>query len=414
MTLQSPQSVSQDTCRAFLWNSLLRTPFWAIFGMLPVILYKDLHASALEITLLITIKPLVALFSLHWSHQIHQRLDRVRSNIVWATFLSYLPFFFVPWVSSPWYFILASGMFMLFNRGVIPAWMELLKLNVPDPKRRRVFSIGSTFCYLGGGGFPFLIGWLLDGFTEGWRWILPVSALIGSASVLFQRGLTVPTAQAPTSEPSGGWSLQDLTSPWKQALQIIARRPDFARFQLGFLLGGAGLMVMQPALPAFFVDVLGVSYTELGVALTLCKGIGFALTSPLWASWMQRVDIYRFSAVVTVLAALFPLTLALANINLAWLYIAYLGYGIMQAGSELSWNLSGTIFARHEDSSAFTGINVVMVGLRGCIAPPLGGLLLAIAGSSSVLMLAGLLCLTGTFALRRPGESLAQLEGNNS
>ncbi len=204
---------------------------------------------------------------------------------------------------------------MFFNRGNIPAWMELLRLNVPDPKRSRIFSIGSTFCHLGGGGFPFLIGWLLDDFTEGWRWIFPATALMGITGIFWYRDIN-PTLEdyenIPTTPP---WTLDQLTSPWKQAWQIIIQRPDFARFQLGFLLGGAGLMVMQPALPAFFVDSLGLSHTDLAVALTLCKGIGFALTSPVWASWMHQVNIYRFSAWVTILAALFPVGLAVDNMD---------------------------------------------------------------------------------------------------
>lgn len=391
---------SRDTCRAFLWSSLLRTPFWAIFGMLPFILYKDLHATPLQIAALITIKPLVSLFSLYWSHHIHQRSDRLRANIRWATFLAYVPFFFIPWVSSPWYFVMASGIYMLFNRGVIPAWMELLKLNVPDPMRNRVFSVGSTFCHLGGGAFPFLIGWLLDDFVDVWRWILPATALFGSAAALLNRGLHAERNETQTPSMPPVWSWQLLASPWKRAWQVIKERPDFARFQLGFLLGGSGLMVIQPELPAFFVDVLGISYTELAVALTLCKGIGFAVTSPLWAFWMNRWDIYRFSAYVTFLAALFPVGLALATIHLAWLFVAYLLYGIMQAGSELSWNLSGTIFARHEDSSTFTGINVGMVGMRGCVAPPLGGMLGASLGPAAVLWAGALLCLGGMAALQ--------------
>ena len=114
---------------------------------------------------------------------------------------------------------------------------------------------------------------------------------------------------------------------------------------------------------------------------------------------MNRVDIYHFSALVTLLAALFPLGLLAANWHISWLFAAYLGYGIMQAGSELSWNLSGTIFSKHEDSSIFTGINVVMVGVRGCVAPPLGSLLLTIWGPVAVLLLGGLFCVFGTAAL---------------
>ena len=50
-------------------------------------------------------------------------------------------------------------------------------------------------------------------------------------------------------------------------------------------------------------------------------------------------------------------------------YAAYTMFGIMQAGSTLSWHLSGPIFSKEKDSTLFSGVSVAMVGLRGCIFP---------------------------------------------
>ena len=134
-------------------------------------------------------------------------------------------------------------------------------------------------------------------------------------------------------------------------------------------------MILQPALPKFFMDVLGLSYTELSIALNLCKGIGFVLTSQIWANGMHKTDILRFSTLVIVLGAVFPLILLFAQIHVLWIYVAYLVYGMMQAGSELSWHLSGPIFAKEGESSQFSGVNVLTVGLRGSVIPQLGALL---------------------------------------
>lgn len=155
-------------------------------------------------------------------------------------------------------------------------------------------------------------------------------------------------------------------------------------------------MIMQPALPRFFIDVLGLSYTELSIALTLCKGVGFALTSQVWANGMQRIDIFRFSSLVTLLGALFPLLLLVAQLHVVWVYLAYLIYGVLQAGSELSWHLSGPIFAKEEDSSQYSSVNVLTVGLRGCAIPQIGAFLCLIASSTSILMLGALSCFVGT------------------
>jgi hypothetical protein len=68
----------------------------------------------------------------------------------------------------------------------------------------------------------------------------------------------------------------------------------------------------------------------------------------------------------------------------------------MQAGSELSWHLSGPIFARDEESSQFSGVNVLTVGVRGCAIPQLGALFCLFAPAASILLLGAVSCFIGT------------------
>ncbi len=387
----------QRTRSAFMWSRVLRTPFWAIYSMLPFILFKDLQATPFQIAAIVALKPTVSIFSMYWSSLVNQRPDLLVPNIIWAGVLGFLPFFFFPFVDNPWFFILSFGFFMLLHRGVIPAWMEIIKLNIPGFSREKVFAWGSAVGYIGDGALPFLFGALLDGCGQAWRWIFPITALIGLLPILLQSRILIKIDQTVNQEKTS--FKKSLIQPWVNAWKLIREREDFRSFQIGFMLGGAGLMIMQAVLPAFFMGVLELSYTELAIALTLCKGIGVVATSQFWAKWMPRVDIYRFSSVVTLMAFLFPLCLLAAKFQLYWIYAAYFIYGVMQAGSELSWNLSGPIFSGSEDSSIFSSVNVVSVGLRGCVAPGFGSILLAIMSPGSVLLVGGGFCLLAFFAM---------------
>lgn len=396
-------AIIQKTRSAFIWSHVLNTPFWAIFNMLPFILYKDLNATPLQITAIIILKPAVSLFAPYWSMLIEKRRDRLLPNLIWARAAGHLPFFFFPFFDNPWYFIFSFGFYMVMTRGVIPAWMELLKLNIPEMQREKVFAYGSALSYIGAALVPFALGGMMDTIPGSWRWIFPATALI-SLSAIFLKARVTFTPEAPSLEQQPksrdslwGW----IARPWVSAWKLIVRRPDFARFQLGFMLGGAGLIIMQPALPVFFMDRLALNYTELAVALTLCKGVGFALTSHTWARALGRIDIYRFNSWVTFLAFLFPLCLLAAQTNLAWLYAGYILYGVMQAGSEMSWNLSGPLFAKQEDSSVYSSVNVLTVGLRGCFVPALGSLLALSIHASGVMVLGGLLCLTSAYFMKK-------------
>lgn len=378
---------------AFMVTRVLQIPFWTIFNMLPFILYKDLHATALQITVMICLKPAVSLISLYWSASIRDRQDRLRSNIAWANILKHLPFLLYPFVDNPWFFVFSFGFYMTMHRGVIPAWMEILKLNIPGISRERVFAYGAAIDYLGCAVLPLLFAWVLDDHGNAWRWVFFGAAIIGLISTLVL--YRIPIKEDPNYISKAPERISFRT-PWINAWNLLKQRPDFAKFQIGFMFGGAGLMVIQTTLPQYFMDSLNLSYTELALALGLLKGTGFAFSSPLWTKMFSKMNLFNFTVWVTFFCSLFPLCLFMATTNLIWLYVGYLIFGIMQAGSEMSWNMSGPVFARDEDSSTFSSVNVLTVGLRGCIMPAAGSILYQFTGASSVLVLGCILCAIAT------------------
>lgn len=381
---------SRQTRSAYVFTRVLDTPFWSLFNLLPIILFKDLHATPYQLGLLITLKPLVSLFSSYWSTKVQREPDKILSSILYGRLLAYLPFLFFPFVDSVWYFIFCFGFYMFLQVGMVPAWMELLNQNIPSQTRDRVFSYTQVFGYLGGGLMPFVLGWVLDEWKESWRWMFPAVGIIGLSAAYWQRFIPVQISKL-QKKPSPHPHL--LLHPWKNAWELLRKRPDFTNFQIGFMLIGSGLMILQPTLPVYFVDRLNLSFTEIGVAITLCKGIGFACSSSLWVRWIKRFDLFYFGAIIASLAVLFPLLLVSAQTQIICLYLAYLIYGFMQSGNELAWNMSGPIFAHQEDSSPFSTVNVIAVGIRGLFIPSLGAYCLGHFGSSTVIILSCLLFL---------------------
>lgn len=388
----------KTTRLAFLGTRILNTPFWALFNMIPFILYKDLQASSAEITAVIILKPAVSLIALYWIANMVKRKMKLLGHVVCSHFLGYLPFFFFPFIEDPWFVVASFGFYMTMYRGAIPAWMEILKLNMPPEKRTRIFAIGTTCGYVGDALWPLLFGFLLDGYFQAWRWIFPASALVALLAIFLQLRLRVDQNGEEVARSKAG-------SPWKEALGLLKRRPDFTRFQIGFMLGGAGLMVMQPAFPQFFMGTLQLTYTELGGAIVLCKGIGIALASPLWARLIHRIDVFNFASRVTFLGVLFAGCCMAAKTHLAWLFGGYILYGVMQAGSELVWNMSGPIFSKDEDSSRYTSVGIMMQGLRGCFIPLIGGILTSSFSPFLVMALGAFLCFIATLQLQGASRS---------
>lgn len=386
----------KKTRYAFIWSNILNAPLWAMYSLLVFIFYKDLHATPLQITLLISSKPVVAIASFYWSSFVDKRRDWLKISIICANTLGLIPCFFFPFIDNNWFYILAFAFYMMASRAIIPAWMEILKIRIHAEARSKIFSTGSSINYLTSLFFPLLVSHWMDVDIGIWRWVFFMTASLSFLSTFLLVSIPIPKDEL--QDPRESSNLHNtLVKPWQNFINLMLSRPDFAHFQLIFMFGGLGLMIMQPILPVFTLEVLGLTYTELVIAISICKGIGFALTTRFWASFFNRVNIYFLTFFMCFLASLFPLLLISASFHWLWVYGAYLIYGIMQAGSELCWNLSGPRFAKNENSSAFTGVNVVLVGLRGCIGPFLGGYLGVITNSYLPLVVGGFSCLLGAF-----------------
>lgn len=373
---------------ALVWTNLLTEPLFTLYSFLVFILYKDLGASPFQIALLTMLKPVVTILSFYWSAGLKGKAKKLKSNVLWAGFFMRAPFLLCPWIDSAWFVIAAAANYMFFYRAGLPAWLEIIKRNM-GPGRGRAFSISSALGYAEGVGLALACGGLLDKDPSLWKILFFGAAVIGLLSLAVQSRIEVEGDEVAEERPS----LKELiVRPWRDSYRLMRGRPDFSRFQWGFMVSGFGLMLIQPALPLFAVDLLGVSYLEMAGAISIAKGLGFALSSPLWARWIDRTHVLKMASFVFFSFGIFTAFLSLSLWGLFWFYLAYFLYGIGQGGSHLVWNMSGPIFAGKDESSRYTGANVALAGLRGAVAPPLGGLLAVVCGPVQVLIMGGALC----------------------
>lgn len=387
-------------------HELLNAPLSSMCLFTGFILYKSLHASAFQVALLTMLKPSVSLLILYWSASIHSNDHKLMQNLVWSGIFARIPFFIFPWVQSPWLFIVCVALYLFFHRAGTPAWVEIMKMNLPSSERGKIYSFATALAYAEGFLLSFWVGPWLDHNELAWRWLFPLAALIGLVLVLVQRG--VPVYPSTLKKPfEGQTSLKDkLLKPWKDAYYLMHRRADFRRFQLGFFLCGFGLMMAIVVIPIYSVDVLNISYKELVTALLVCQGFGYILTARVWGHQLNQVPIFKLMSGVMICFMLFGVFILMTGINIKFLYMAYFVYGIGQAGSRLCWNLSGPIFSKEDNSAVYSSVNILMVGIRGCIAPFLGSYLTTFIGSYGVLLIFIGVSFTAFLLMRKAPETL--------
>jgi Major Facilitator Superfamily len=361
---------------------LLDAPLFAMYGMFQFVLTKELFATAFQITLYITLKPVAALVSSYWSNA---KRGSIRNHLIVLSCVATLPPMLFPLFPSTWFGIAAFGIYFVADRAAMTGWMEIIRRHIPRERSGWAVSRNQLTLFLVGSFLPLLVAPGLDRGWIDWRWLFFALALLSMARVAVLCAISLPDR-----------SRRVASRPMGEVFKTLVRRPDFAYFQLIFFFGGLGLMMALAVVPDFVGRVLQLSYTDLALAFAFAKGLGFGASARIWSWVIHRVNIFAFCSLVALLAAV---SVALIPCSLYWhpfLHIALFVYGVMQGGSTLGWQLSGPAFSGDEDSTPYVSANVMSVGVRGCFGPSLGVRLGLEMGPVAAFGAAAFTCLTGS------------------
>ncbi len=393
----------KKTRSALIVSSLFHEPLACLFIWLPFILRKDCQATAWQISLLATLKPLVSILSFYWSQITYYFGMNPSKSVLLSGIFARILFLFFPFFHSIEFILIASSFYLFFARAGLPSWMEMLKLNLEPKMREKWFSLSSMLGYAEGIFLAIGLGSLFDQTLSAWRYLFSLSALLGILATIYQTFVPKSMPMPIKRRFNSVWQL--VYAPIKDTLFLMKKRKDFALFQWGFMAAGFGIMLANVICPLFFVDVLGLKHVEFAHARYIFMGLGFILFSPLWQKGMQNVSIYGLTLKICFGFAVFISLVFLSNFDIRFLYGAFFLYGASQAGSHLIWHLSGPIFSKEEDSTIFSSVNLVMVGLRGLIGPILGSMIYLKIGPFAVFSLAISCCIFGGMLMLKERKS---------
>ncbi len=380
----------QHTKRILFFSHVLQEPFVVLNQMLDVLLSARLHASALQISALTSLRPTLAVLAFYWGSLLQLKPALLRLSITVATGLATLFFLFTPWVDSISYFIMAEACFWLFCRAAIPAQMEILKINFASGERERLFSQALSLSYVSGMIIGPILGVILKASPEVWKQLFCITAILYSLTAYLKNGFCIPHKNPEFTELKIPLS-QLIIEPWRQSLRLLKSNVAFRHFQIGFFISGAGLMFAKPSIPGFLTS-LNLSFLEIFSLFTLLEGCGFIVASSFWARYLARRSVSRAASRIVICFALHPLCLLFANVHPHLAFVAFFCYGVAQAGSRLLWNMAGPLLCGNESSAQYSSVNILAVGIRGAFVPVLGGICTAFFGTH-ISFLIGLICL---------------------
>lgn len=360
----------------YLISKILLGPQLVLFSLLLFILNKKLGATPTQLAVATAFRPLSALPAYLLGYWLMSNLRSVRGYLVVLTALAVIPSLLLPFISHPWYVIAVSGLYMVATKAMVPPWIEFVKRELERNDQSNLFATGNAIYYLANFFLPLPFSLFLDHYPDFWYLLFMGAALF--------KALSLPLVlKFPPLETRESFPLRSIFTP-------LLEYPDFVRYLFLFFVGGSSFVLLEPVLPLYFQDVLNFSYTEVAFACSLCKAVAFLATTPFWAKLSHRYSLYALNA--------FFLGICLCYIGLlsvGLVAFAYLFYGALQGGSELSWTLSGPHFSKDRESISLTSLNYLFGGVRGVFLPFTGMFIYESFGANALFCLATLPALWG-------------------
>lgn len=366
-----------------------------------VVLKKTLMGTPLEITLLTMIAPFSNFFSIYFSRIIKTDPNKKRLFLL-IGIIGRMSLTVIAFVNSAIPFLLVLFVFYIFNAFLNPLMSSLMQVNIDNNKRGKLFGYMNSVSTIASIIISFAAGRLLDIDDNYFRMLFASAGIIGFASMFFLSRIRF--RKKPMADGGLKSSKMNILYPFRNMIYIYSNDRRYLFFEIAFFVYGMGFLVVLPALPIYFVDVMQMDYSQISMAKGVIGQLFMALIMPFIGSLHDRTNPVIFSSITFFILAFYPLILLLAPGNTALnpvhvVYLGFLIYSFAMSAVIIVWNLGSIYFAGHRDSSDYQSIHVTMTGIRGLIAPLVGFAVIKIFGIMQVFVLSSLFFFAASFLM---------------
>ncbi|MBD3277405.1 MAG: MFS transporter [Candidatus Aegiribacteria sp.] len=362
---------------------------------------NGLHASTWQVTALTMLWPvsnLLAVFINHWLDS-WGRYDR--AVLVFGV-LCRLPVALMFFSSNVNLMLGLLFLFFASNSVILPAQNSIMKQRYSDGHRARLYGWWTSMFTLFSLPVAMLAGVLLDLDFQYYRILFVVEAVFGAGQAVFLSRMARGMESSLKEKSTGKGSAHFFRSLWA----VFRRDPDFAWFEVYFFIYGIAFLMVLPVIPFFATEKLHLDYQEYALAKGVIGQLGVLLFSPFLGVRLGKLHPFRFTGIVCLILALYPLSMAAADllpeVGVFLFYTAYGFFALGMAGIRLSWNISSLHFAPQGQEATYQGLHVTMTALRASFAPILGSVLLHFGGFKQAFLVSfGFFTLSGILFLRR-------------
>jgi MFS family permease len=386
----------RHTYRLHLLSSLAAAAVSGVILNSEYITANGLRGSVWQITLLVMIWPMSNFLSVIINSIVERRGTYGRAVVIAGLFR--LPIALMYFSSDVNLLLLLLGLFSAADSVIVPVLNTILREKYGEGRRGALFGWAVSLFTFFSLPASMLVGRLLDADFQVYRILFLFVSVAGFMhAMIFAR---MAKGIARRASPAGGEGF------FRPLFRVFARDRHFAEFEAYFMLYGFAFMMVLPAIPFFARDVLGLRYEQYALAKGVIAQTGILLLSPFMGVRVERLHPFRFTGIICLVLAAYPLFIALSGLfrsaGIPLFYAAFGIYSVAMAGINISWNMSSLYFAPAGQAATYQGLHLTLTAVRGVIAPVLGNAILQCCGPvSTFLVSTGFFCLAGLLYLKR-------------
>lgn len=251
-----------------------------------------------------------------------------------------------------------------------PAYAAIMKAIYPDDCRGRLMSYVRVAMMATMMLSTLIVGGYLNNHGA-YRIIFPIGAFFGVISIIVFSTVRVETPDENHERP-------DAIEFLGKAFRILVEDKGFLWFVMSVFTYGFATIILSPVYQVYAVDRLGMTPGFQG-QLTFLMNVVWSMSYLFWGRYVDSRSPLRGAAISVFITLLIPLNYFLAG-SVGWLIPAFVLFGIVNAGIEMSYFNTILHFAPEERVSHYQAIFQFVLGIRGAIACGLGGILVDWSG----------------------------------
>jgi MFS family permease len=346
----------------------------AIFPFVGVIARERLHADAFVLSLMSAAPFLGNLLALFMARAMEGRA--ALPFMIWTQIAARSIFFLMIFATTPLRFALIISVAQLVATLSSPAYAAVIKEIYPESERGRIMGYTRAALLTSSVVITFAAGALLEHIS--YQWVFPAAALYGIASsIVFSRVPVETTVEATATGPAETGRRAQVRATLRflwETFGILRHDRRFRWFALSVFTYGFGNLMLMPVIPIVQVDQLKISTGSIALLANLSQ----IVAAGAYFYWGRYIDVYSpvKAVVVNIFLNLFiPLCYYFAD-NLWYLVPAFVLSGITMAGIDLSYFNTVLRLAGEQNAARYQALQSFLLGIRGTIAPFVGGILL--------------------------------------